>query len=445
MPKVSSLLSAIGIVPARVIQLSPTAQARTSLTFKGPANPQRRTTAKPRALTIVPAPKPNIKRIKKPKSAPLFDDGDDDETSMVVIPRTVAMGKQKIQTESVSSQPPADFPDPSLTSPSSAHMRIVPFEAVVAQSTVDKLWKPLSTSSINQLEQLASDTRSDMRSDISLAISYSELKHLVSIYTASLLEHLHKLELPPLPSTLKPRPSTSSASKDTIDLIDAQIVQAKIAALKASLDKEESLVRQLERELGSLTKRDSSSRPHASEEDEAESPVPPVKKKKRVTLSSDVQEKTIPARSKNPLPSSDDASIIPPKSKAKSKSKSKTKDPSPSSSTTKIKSKPILKSSISSSHTPATLLRPPLVGEEDDDDDFDTFPTASVTTRKSIPPPLPRSASQPGGAKGVAKIGSIRRPSLAGKKQNVKSREADDNGIDDALKSKTVKKTKSKA
>ncbi|GAA5905712.1 uncharacterized protein JCM6883_005420 [Sporobolomyces salmoneus] len=267
---------------------------------------------------------------------------------------------------------------------SSTSLKVHLFESSTARSTVTKTWKPLSAASKDELRELTKQVENEMKSCIPSGVSKSEFKALVERYMESLMKQLDTLQVPPFPSTLKPRSSSSaSTSKDSIDLLDAELVKKKIESTQRILEKEEKSIREFEEELQVLKRK-------RSEEDEEAN-----------ALGQSHEEDERPIS----LPS-DPVASPPPKPKSRSK-----------------KSKPLLVSTKPASKSILKPPRPPPVNPKatkqvQDSDDFDSFPGV-VAPIRSAQKSKSKSKEKEKTTIRRSAIAPKKRPSLAGK--NIKT------------------------
>ncbi|GAA5839893.1 hypothetical protein JCM3766R1_004714 [Sporobolomyces carnicolor] len=317
-------------------------KARTSLVFKGPANPSGRVRKPPSIVTS--ATTTVVKRKKKPTvSLRLSDDDDNDDG---VLSTKVVSEKAKGKRKAIARERDDEDPQTSYCP------KVVYYESSTALSTVEKTWKPLSDSSKKELSAVAKEVESEMRSRLPTGMSKSDFKTLVANYLNAFMDDLENVDLPPFPSNLKSR--TGSTSKDTIELLDAAFVKQKIEATRASLAKEDEKIRQLEAELKSLKRNSARREAEISEDEVARSSPVKKKKKKAVTIES--------------------------------------KPSSPSTKKTKSSSRPVAatKSKVASK----SILKPPPPPAQaeagEDLDDFDTFPLPPKHVKPKVATQAPR-------------------------------------------------------
>ncbi|GAA5822453.1 hypothetical protein JCM5353_000512 [Sporobolomyces roseus] len=329
-------------------------KARSSLTFKGPAN-ETRIRRPPNLPAPLAKPPTSEKQKTVRKVARSVEKVDEDASALKVGISEKQKGKRRaIEVEPVESREDASRRD----------LNIVHYEASTSSSTVDKTWKPLSRSAKDELSKLATQTESEITAMLKGSSSKSDFRDLLATYRSSFNEALDDLVCPPVPSTLKPR----NASKNSIDFVDSETVKKKISATRLALDKEEESIKEMEEELERLRPPESRAKSEMVESDEDEEDEPlvvlPVKKKQKKTVSQESHQIAVP----RPSP------IV-----AKPR-------------------KPILKPSLSV----------PRADEEDDSDEFDTFPRppskAKTTASKAMSKSQEGSAGE--GRKGLGTKGT---------------------------------------
>ncbi|GAA6012771.1 hypothetical protein JCM11491_002556 [Sporobolomyces phaffii] len=363
-------------------------QARTSLVFKGPANPTRRARKPPVEADPIAPPTRPVKKRPTP-AVTRAREGDDDQDDLVSDKKK---GKRKAVDQDGGGEPVSS-------------LRVDHFHASVALSTVDKTWKPLSETSRDDIEDLAKQIENEFKSELPSNVSKAEFRQLVSSYTSALMTYLEELRLPPFPATLKPR----TASKESVDLIDADLVTKKIESTKATIEKEARLIRELEREIdelkrvqaGGVSDREEADAEDGVRDEDEESDVMivlPVKKRKKAASAENVI-----------LQSKDDESVVPPPPRKKAVKKPPKAKPSPAARVSPPPSK-----------TTKSILKPPpaaasaVVGS-DDFDSFPILPAASARTKPKSKPKV-RTQSPLRAAPATKSLKTAKRPSLAGKK-----------------------------
>ncbi|GAA5915207.1 uncharacterized protein JCM6883_001768 [Sporobolomyces salmoneus] len=354
-----------------------------------------------------------VKKTSRKKPTVVLDLSDEEEQEKEEVVSEKKKGKRKAVGPEVVEEPEV---------PSSSSLKVHLFEFSTARSTVEKTWKPLSAGSKDELRELAKQVENEMKSRLPSGVSKSEFKSLVAKYMESLMKQFETLQVPPFPSTLKPRSASASTStsKDSIDLLNPELVKKKIESTQKILEKDEKMIRELEEELEGLKRKRAEEDEEASaldqsyEEDERPISLPSKKKKKIVTIEA---SRRVFTSSGSPVLldrcvlfssslQSDPVASPPPKPKPRSK-----------------KSKPLLVSTKPASKSILKPPRPPPVNSKSTEhvegsDDFDSFPgVAHLPSRPSSKKTKSKERSkEKTTTQALTATGPKKRLSLAGKK-----------------------------